>query len=155
MNIVGVNAFPPTSLSITFYKVIIDDLDTEECVQKKSIRNIKFVSFIRLICFYKSHSIIMEMTDKIYWKTGILFGVVARSSYISQLLLCNIIQLFMSFHIHRLNESSPSSSLNFYVTFFLSSTKFNSRKSCNIKDFFMPTFPLLFILELIIALFLQ
>ena len=142
--------FPPTSLTVTFYKVIIDvvvvDLDTEECVQKKSIRNIKFVSFIRLICFYKSHSIIMEMTEKIYWKTGILFGVAARSSYISQLLLCNIIQLFMSFHIHRLNESSPSSSLNFYITFFILN-KIQFTKILQYKRFFMRT--------LIVALYLQ
>jgi hypothetical protein len=74
------------SLSVNFYKVIINvvvDLDTEECVQKKSIMNIKFVSFIRLICSYKSHSIIMEMTEKIYWKTGtyIVWGCLLQPTF--------------------------------------------------------------------------
>lgn len=83
------------------YEVIINvvDLDTEECVHKKSITNIEiFVSLIRLICFYKSHSIIMEMTEKNLLESRyiVLCGVVGCSSPPWQCFFCNIIQLFIS-----------------------------------------------------------
>ena len=50
-----------------------------------------------MICFCKSHSIIIETKEKIYWKTGIvLWGCVLFSvPCFSFFLLPNIVQLFV------------------------------------------------------------
>lgn len=156
MNIVGVNAFPPTSITMNFYKVIIDvvvvDLDTEECVQKKSIRNIKFVSFIRLICSYKSHSIIMEMTEKFIEKQVYCLGLLAPHTYSFYFAISfNYLWVFISIdwmnRVHRRHWILYFSFFHFYLQ--------QHSIHENLAVFFMRTFPLLFVLKLIVALLLR